>query len=87
MKEIRPKLARELLGRIKKLEAWCDERAKDEIAIDGEPDWQTASIMAFDIRQHLLWHMRDDVYTVLDSELPRDGKYSISIGKDDENTD
>lgn len=60
MKEISPKLANELLCLVTRLEAWCDERAKDEMLINGEPEWQTASVMAFDIRQHLLWHMRED---------------------------
>lgn len=81
MKEISSKLAKELLVRIEKLEAWCDARAKDRVTF-GE-HWKVASVMIFDMRQHLLWHMRGDIYTVPDSELPRDGKRSVSVGKDD----
>ncbi len=87
MKEISPKLASELLDRIEKLEAWCDERAKDEIVIGGKPEWQTASVMAFDIRQHLLWHMiGGDVCSIPDLKLSRDGKYSVGPDRDNDFT-
>ena len=58
MKEISPKLAKELLGRIEKLEAWCDARAKDYVTFSEH--WKAVSVMAFDIRQHLLWHMQQN---------------------------
>ncbi len=51
MREISEKLAKELLERIERLEAFCDKKAKDDT------DWLFASVMAFDIRQHLSWHM------------------------------
>jgi len=87
MKEINPKLAKELLWRIEKLEAWCDARAKDHAAF--REYWKQASVMAFDIRQHLLWHIQQNlnIYTIPESGLPRHGKYRLRIGEDSENTD
>ncbi len=58
MKEISPKLAKELLGRIEKLEAWCDVRAKDHVTFSTH--WRVASAKAVEIRQHLLLHMNDE---------------------------
>ncbi len=88
MKEISPKLANELLDRIEKLEAWCDERAKDEMLINGKPNWRTASVMAFEIRQHLLWHtMAGDVCSIPDLKLSQDGKYSVGPDRDNDFTD
>ena len=87
MKEISPKLASELLERIEKLIAWCDEREKDESLSNGKPDWRTASVMAFDIRQHLLWHMiGGDVCSIPDLKLSRDGKYSVGPDRDNDFT-
>ena len=59
MKEISEKLAHELLDRLEKLERFCGKKAKEgkTAKYDVDSDWMTASVMVFDAKQHLLWHM------------------------------
>lgn len=58
--EISTKLARELLERCYKIEAFADKKAKEghPSKWDVDSDWMTIGCWISEMKQHILWHTR-----------------------------